>query len=221
MLRPESQSSRLMPCYARLEEALKSWHQIVANELVHFVQLGVGNGDPFALISEMNNNLDRWIELEITLRGQREAHYAAIIRPARDGKHIGWASNLHLGYLGMERYPAMFIDVPKPVQTPQFSRLISIPTVVWLKRLDDVHGGLGNTLDGDVELPTRSGIVDAKYGKTGPLILNTTSSSGEPIGEVIQRAAKTSHKVSNDQSHHDCDRLRVEAHNVLAMECPA
>lgn len=119
-----------MSCYALLEEALESWEHVITNKLVYLDQFLIGNNDPFVRISELNSNLDRWIEVKLTLCGERESQYAIIMRPARKGRHIGWRQNKQLGYGRLERNPSMFIDIPEPMQPPQFRGLVNISTVV-------------------------------------------------------------------------------------------
>ncbi len=76
MVRLKSQSSGLPTCYSRLEEALKSWHQVIANELVYVDKLLVGDDDPFACVTEIDSDLHRWIELDLRLGCEGKTNYS-------------------------------------------------------------------------------------------------------------------------------------------------
>ena len=216
MVRPKCQSTPLIGCYSRLEEALESWHHVVTDKIVYLAEFPIGNDDPFGFVSELNAELDRWIEVNLVLRGKRETQYSAIVRAAHDGRHIGWKSHLNLGYGRMERNPSMFVDVPEPMQAPQFSGLISIPTVVWLQVINDLDGSGCNSGNRIVERPAIPAVPTPYDRKTSTSIGCTTGSQRQECGKVIQRCTEAGCPVAHDQAHNDREWTIHEAHDVLS-----
>lgn len=192
-------SLRHLPSYfGLLKETIKSGHHVLADKIVYLDKLPVGNDDPFALVPELNPNLDRWLQVNLTLHGKREAHYAAVIRPAVDGRHIGWTSYPNLDISHMERNPTMLVNVPEPVQAPQFRRFVSWPVVVWLQRLDDGNGWIWDTLHGVQEVSPTVTSVHSNDRKSSAVIRNSPIAVGKRGCQVIEGTTETRNKISED-----------------------
>lgn len=206
-----------LPSYFQLlEKTVKFGHHILADKIVYLDKLPVGNDDPFSLVPELYANLDRWLQVNLILRGKREAHYAAIIRPAINGRHLGWTNYPNLDSRQMKRNPTMFVDVPEPVQTPQFRSLVSLPVVVWLQRLDDGNGGIWDTLDGVRKLPPTITVVSSNDRESSAVVGGSALTASERSCQVIERATETGNKVPQSESHSVPDGLELELGNVLS-----
>lgn len=202
--------------YSFLKEAVESWKHVVTDKLVYSEEFSSGNYDPFTLVSKQNIELDRWIELDLRLSGERKTHYAAIVRPARNGCHIGWVSNLDLGLGLTERNPSMLIDIPEPVQLPQFREFVSIPTVVWLQRIDDGQCGGSDTHSGPFEALSTIGVVHADDRETCGQIRRSSGYSGKFPRKVVERSPQTGYEITQHQAQIGREGVNFEDYEVLS-----
>ena len=127
MVRLKSQSCGLPECYSVLEEALESWHYVVTDEVVYIEQFAIRNNDPFVCVTEVDANLHRWIQLNVWLGAQGEAHYTAVICPRGERRNLGGMAHLDVDSNGLQGDSTVFVDVPKPVKSPQFSGCVGVP----------------------------------------------------------------------------------------------
>lgn len=216
MVRLKSQSSPLMSYYALLEEALEFGDHVLTDKLVYLSKFIVGNSDPFALVSELNTDLDRWLEVKLTLRGEGKPQYLAVIRPANDGLHVGWVSNRNIGTVCVERYPSMFVDVPEPMQAPQFSAFVSTPAVVWLQRLNNLH-----SINGDApNVPRKCLAAFAAFNpddrEGGSVVRSPAMRVSEKASQVIKGGAETRDDISCDQCEPYIWGAEVNVRDVLS-----
>jgi hypothetical protein len=217
-LRLESQSSSaLMNCYSVLEEAVKSWEYVIANKVVYFEQLAVGNDDPFIAISKFNAHLERWIELNLTLSGERKAQYHAVLRPARNGRHVGWKSDVRFVLSRMKRNPSVFIDVPEPVQAPQFRGLVSVPMVIWLKAADNVYPIGDDSRDGLIEGSEATAIgLPSDHREAGVVIPGASWCQCKEPSKMVKGASQTRGPIPHDECHRDWQWSANEVKDVLS-----
>ncbi len=209
-------SDRLPRSFEVLEELTKHGKHAVVDKLVYLDKFPGGDKDAFAFVSEVDIDLDRWIELHIRLRGERKTHYAAVIRPARNGRHIGWKSYRDLGCCAVERNPSMFVDVPEPMQLPQFCELISIPVVVWLKSFDDFDGISGDSRDAFLE-QFQSIAAISRYDREASLMVGSSERClGEGASQMIQGCPQAGNGVARSQTDLDWNRFRFEMQDVLS-----
>jgi hypothetical protein len=212
MVRPECQ---LPEYYALAEEAFKSWQHFIVDKLVYLSEFGGADNNSFAFVSKLYVEMDRWLELHIWFGGERESHYTAVIRPARYGRKVGRIREENLGNVSMKGYAPVFINVPEPMQLPHFRELVSIPTSVWLKRVDDSGCFQGNSLCSLLEKPRPFGIVGVDYRKESLLITSTTRTERELEGKMIQRGSKARNEVAQDESDRCTHRIGPELNDVL------
>jgi len=213
---PEKQSSALPDYYSLLEEATESWEHFLCNKIVYLDKLPQGNRDPFAGVSAVDIELNRWLQVDVTLCGERESHYLAIIRPASNGRHLDWTDQRHLNRNAVHRNPAVLVDVPEPMQSPQFSGLVSIPVMVWLKSLDNIDGFFSDSDDSLLKLRSTIAVINPDHRETGPVVRNATWGEGQRRSKMVEGSSQTGSEVPNHQvrSYRDCSDFEVQ--NVLS-----
>ena len=216
MVRPESQFSTLPRYFTTAEKLLEVGKYFITDKLVYVDELLSRDDDVFRFVSKVNVDLDRWIEFHVRLCGKWEAYYTGIIRPARNGRHVGWKTYRNLCERTMDRDSPMFVDIPEPMQLPQFRRLISVPMVVWLKQRDDLPSLSGNAAHGIFERPCPLGVIDGDNGKASTKVDSATASVCESTSKVIQRGTHAADCISSNQTEDNVDWGRIEVENVLS-----
>lgn len=216
MVRLKSQLYGLPDCYSVLEEALKSWHHVIANEVVYVDQLFVGNDDPFACVTEINSDLHRWIKLDLRLGCEGKTNYSVIICPTGKRRILGGVAELQIDPGGLQGDSPMLVNIPKPMKSPELCQLVSVPCMVWLKRLDYVNGEAGNPPHGTLEQTLSIGVIDADDRKARTVVVRSASTQCESGSEVVEGAPQAGREVPG----HECEvyrqRLEVEANHIFA-----
>jgi len=213
---PISVPKSLPDYFTTLEEVLQSGENFCADKIVYLEKFTDWNDDPFRLVSKVNVDLDRWIEFNVWLCGEREPHYTGVIRPAGNGRHIGWKSYRHLGTRPMYGNPAMLVDVPEPMQLPQFSQMVSIPVSVWLKETDDRFRAIGNTKERLIEKSSPLCVTDRDDRKAGLVVSGTTRSERESTSDMVQSRSHATYCVASSQSNLDANGCGLKVNDVLA-----
>ncbi len=215
-MRPLCQSRHLTTGYQLLEEALESWHHVVANKLVYIDELFVRNDDPFCCVSELDADLDRWLEVNLTLCGQGETRFTALLRPTHNGIHAVWKNKVHLRNGLMERNPSVFVDIPEPLQSPQFRGVVSVPVVVWLKRFNHRNSRAGNTPYSPLELAPPIAVHNVKNREAAFVVRGAAGDQGKGIGQVIERRSETCNEVTSNELNVDEMESNIETNDVLS-----
>jgi hypothetical protein len=208
--------SQLPKCYSVLEEALESRHHFIADKIVYVEQFRVLHDDPFAGVTEIDANLHRWLQLDVWFCGERKTHYTAIICPCGKRRNLGGMREFHVKSCGFQRDPAMLVDVPEPIQPPQFSGYESVPCMVWLKRFDDLQSLARNALSSKVEASSPPSVVQVDNGKAGSVVVGSARTERECCSEMVQRSSKTCNPVSNNKGEVNRRRGEIEGNHILA-----
>ena len=216
MVRFKGQFSALPEYFKALEELHEVGEHSIANKLVYVDKLSDSNDDPFGLVSKINVDLDRWIEFHVRLGGYRKPYYVGAIRLARDGRHVGWKPNGHLSTRCIDWDTPVLVNIPEPMQLPQFRGLVGVPVVVWLKKANDLSGVFMDTDKGVFEKSPPFSIVDWNDGEASPVISGSPFGERERTSQVIQRRSEAGQGVARDQTKFDVDGRRVEVYDVLS-----
>jgi hypothetical protein len=131
------------------EETVKSWDQIISEEVVYALQPVNSN----LKVSNCIRHFD-WvakyytgafdIHLKFGLLGQRNVYFKSILSVAPPSVRDA-GSNSHAVVEGGNGHHSMLVDVAELVELPE--RMVPIRTLVRLKRFDDCESGRGNVSD--------------------------------------------------------------------------
>lgn len=192
-------------CFSLLEESRESWHEFVADKFVYIDKLLHRKHQflPFIPKSELHQGL--WLELHILLKdnAEREHHYTAIVEPQLSDRISGSRNlgKLKLHHSRMERKVPMLVNVPQVIELPKIGTFVSIPSVVRLKRLNDVDRALwhplGRTLNETSELSV--GLWPVANRKTYFMFRQLIVFDRESKGQMIQRGTQASDEIASNQ----------------------
>ena len=126
------------------EEARKTWQHVESNVVVYATQNPVCEPPCWPRLRERYDNLDVWMEvlLDIDVGGDA-CKYVAILERASVPLDAGIEGIGRLDDGCWEVEQSMFIDDVKLMQHPEKFSLRGLPSVVRLKRLDDLDRAIG------------------------------------------------------------------------------
>jgi hypothetical protein len=202
--------------YLRLEESLKSWKYFLVDKFVYTEQFDGGDHDPLLFVPKQNSNLNRRIDLDITLGGEWEANYSAIIIPARNWDDVRWMFESKVDSSGMGRNTSVLVNVPEPMQLPEFSDLRPISCMIGLKRLDLPNGCSGNSDHLFRKISASVGIVNRHDREAGFRVGCSPVGQGEVTGEMVERSTKAVDEVAQHENNRGSDWIDIERHAVLS-----
>jgi hypothetical protein len=116
----------------------------------------------------------------------------------------------------MKRNPTMLINIPEPVQAPQFRRFVSGPVVVWLQRLDDGNGWIWDTPHGVQEVSPAITVVNSNDRESSAVVRNSAIAVGKRGCQVIEGATETGNKISENEAGPIPQGLEFELCKVLS-----
>lgn len=209
--------SALPDYYQTLEEAFEKWECFVSDKFIYTKQIPGAHEDPFAFVSKLNPDLDRWIELHIRLISEFEVDFTAIAVPGvRDGSNVGWKSKAKFDRGFPMRNSPVFVDVPEPIQTPQFRGLIGIPALIWLKRSDERNSQRGDSLGCFSKEAFPVSVVDSNDREARLGVIGAVRDTGERSSQVVQRCPQSRNEVTKDKWDVGGERGDINAYDILS-----
>lgn len=175
-----------------------------------------GDVHPFKFVTESDADLHRWLEVKIVFSGKGESVYAAILCPGRNRKDVIGVKDTDTRRHGMRDDLTVFVDIPEPVQSPQFRGLVSIPMMVGLKRLDNFDGFGWNS---DKALPkgfSRFGVIDSENRKASGGVLGSVLCQRQGASEMVQGCTEARDYIANDEAQFEGKISDQEMHDVLS-----
>ena len=180
------------------EEELESWDHPVSHELVYFCDIPDPDLERRSRFVgwPAEYKLGRaWLEVHFVLGGEREMKFNAIVKIDRLHRNVG--VNLQLG--ATDRHRGVFVDIAQFVQLPKGVSLEVIPSLVRLKRLDDLDclaGDVPRNTPEPLLAPLRPVPVNGEGCFTGR---GATAQQSELPSELIQPRPQVVGELSDQQ----------------------
>ena len=193
-----------LPHYFPLaEKARESWDYFYTDKFVYVPEILEGNDNPLFLISKANIYPRIWIEAHYSMfEGERYSHYCAIIECLTfyDGSHVGGHAQDFIANGRVAGDASMFVEIPERVKSPEVSGLVSVPAIVWLKRLHDGDCLFRDSVSGfcDVDLCVK-GILFFNRETYSPRRLPVDLQCKRP-SQMIQRGSHIVNEISRNQA---------------------
>jgi hypothetical protein len=151
-----------------------------------------------------------------SMYGQRKAHYTAILCPFGERRKLGGMACFEFDHRRLQRNAAMFVDVPEPMQNPQFAGLVAVPCVIWLKLSDDRDGLAGHTAGCVIEALAVSPRIDPDDREAGAIVVTPANAESECCDEMIQRSTETRNEIAGHQCEAEQGRFQAERNHIFA-----
>lgn len=121
------------------KESRKTWNYFVTDKTVYLVEPGEGSLEGSQRLAEKYLEGDLWFELHWTTQSgsQGEQQFLSIAEIARTHVRRGWTDK-HLQRTAINGDVPMLIERPHFVQLPERVVAIGFPSIVRLKRIDDL-----------------------------------------------------------------------------------
>jgi hypothetical protein len=188
------------------EEACESWEYVFTDEFTYLCESSDLLGDSRFVTAEHYRKDVGIIIVEFVLKGERGAHYKAVVRSI-DG-HNATCKLLGCNVrktqdrrASIRRNPSVLVEVTHLIEPPQRVRLIGCPSVTWLKKFDFAYGVFGNTdeaaIEGSQFIPSQNRAIDNR--ECGAL-WNATQTSQAPH-QLAKRGTHVIDRIACDQAN--------------------
>jgi hypothetical protein len=205
------------------KEAQEFWEHGITNELVYLPDALPVLSESRRIPAEIYLKGDAWIELQFTLVGERNTQFVAIVESlysqvkgnvdddtTKGGLYANDVSlrdfrELKKTLTTIRGDTPMLVEVTHSVNTPDRMRLVSVPSVVWLKRPDLISSRFGDSLSLLSKTPSAVAVVDLhdrELGVTG--IKNFPDSICQTPDDLI----KAGSQVVKEITHGEADIIR-------------
>jgi len=197
-----------LPFYFDLRhEAQQSWHHFQTDKLVYVSQVLDRQLYVSLFIPEQDFNIWPWMEPHLVFRRERQCHYCLIADfPFRDRNSASHFKK-NAGIRRMKPNDPVLVRIPKEIEPPEMVGLVRLPTVIRLKRLDEVNCLAGNAFGGELDLSLCIRCIFDAHGKADIAGSFFGSDFGQVPGDMVKRAPQVADKVASHQTniqHMDC-----------------
>lgn len=185
------------------EEDFKSWDHVVSDEFVYLAHPLKRNHkriDPNWITEYYNGR--SWLELKITLVGQRTSYFKAICSSLPTNRDRKLIRNVGI----LEGDESVLVGITKLVQLPEEITLKRCPVLIRLKRFDDLDGVTGNVLSLTGKPLLRS---LGELSLNGKLSVRRRIVLGEK-GKIPSKMVKTGTQTVSKFSGKEANRIRSD-----------
>lgn len=194
-----SEYLRLLPDPYRIrEESRKVWEYCESNEIVHLGEVIEAKLETFVSVVDCQLSSTVWIELNFVLVGQRDSYYRAIIDLLRPDLLDSGQAELPLGNYAVSSDMPMLLNVPQLVEPPQMSRVVVVPSVIRLKRFNNVNGVCGHSSSRFSNKFPSVGIVSLANGEGN----FGTGDGATQVSQLPCKMVQASPQIQNEVSCH-------------------
>jgi hypothetical protein len=199
LARPKSQEADLSAytvSYRLLEEARKSWNQIISNEVVYFLDVPTLTFDAPKGIAKDYLKGQVWIECHVTFqlrfKPKRDIHYIVILEA---GELRNTLRKLNPHRYTVSGNPHVLVNVAHFVESPKKVALLGVPSVIRLKAFNDGHCLCGYSSRASLN---QFGVGLLKDGELGILGIRQLQFCETP-NELVQRGTEIVKNISNNK----------------------
>lgn len=198
------------------EEAIKSWEHFQSDDLVYLGNAINGLSNTGFVPAEGYLDGRFWLELQFVLTRERDANYVAIIRCFSDD--VGFANPIEHSAQngGITRNSSVLVEVTYLVKPPQRVTFKSVPSMVWLKRLNLTDGSVRDTRELPLESVTSFAVPHLDDRKLDVPRGYSPETRQSPHG-LVEGRSQTVKDITSDQSNLRRNIVERNLYNVLLM----